>query len=147
MNYIIEAVFVGIYTCFIYLFFSQFIKNFNILLLVCGFFKHFLGWTFGLWTWYCNNGEACLKVLNNDLAEQNKYQANTLYLIPESIGEALLFLITGRILSFSIPKGIYLFLIMGIILHIISENLLIHEYFCRRTCEIKNNRKNFNPYN
>lgn len=139
MNYIIEAIFVGIYTCFIYFIFSKFIKNFYILLLVCGFFKHFLGWTFGIWTWYCNNGEACLKVLNKNLAKQNKYEANTLYLITDSIYESLIFLITGTILSISIPKGIYLFLIMGIILHIISEIMFIHRYFCKKTCELKNN--------
>jgi hypothetical protein len=139
MNYIIESILVGIYTCFIYLFFSHFIKNFYILLLVCGFFKHFLGSAFGIWTWYCNNGEACLKVLDEDLAKQNKYEANTLYLIPESIYEGFAFLITGTLLNISIPKGIYLFLIMGILLHIISEILSIHKYFCKKTCEIKTN--------
>ena len=90
MNYIIESIFVGIYTCFIYLLFSPFIKNFYILLLVCGFFKHLLGSSFGLWTWYCNNGEACLKVLSQD----QKYESNTLYLIRESIYESIIFLIT-----------------------------------------------------
>jgi len=139
MTYIIESIYVGVYTCFIYLIFSRFIKNFYLLLLVCGFFKHFLGSSFGIWTWYCNNGEACLKVLDEKLIKQNKYEANTLYLIRESIYEAVIFLITGTILSILIPKGIYLFLIMGIILHIISEHLLIHKYFCKRTCEIINN--------
>ena len=137
MNYIIEAIFVGIYTCFIYLLFSPFIKNFYILLIVSGFFKRFLAATFGVWTWYCNNGEACLKVLNPELAKQNKYQANTKYLIGLSIYEAVIFLITGKILSIFIPKGIYLFLTMGIILHIISEILLFHKYFCIKICEIK----------
>lgn len=136
MNYIIEAIFVGVYTCFIYLLFSPFIKNFYVLLLVCGFFKHLLGSSLGLWTWYCNNGESCLKVLNQDLAKKNKYTANKLYLISESIIEGFYFLITGTILNSLIPKGIYLFLIMGIILHIIAEILLVHEYFCRKTCEI-----------
>jgi hypothetical protein len=112
-------------------------KNFYILLLVCGFFKHLLSSPFGIWTWYCNNGEACLKVLNQHLTKQNKYVSNTLYLISDSIYEALLFLITGTILSIFIPKGIYLFLIMGIILHIILEHLLLHKNFCKRTCEIK----------
>jgi hypothetical protein len=69
-----------------YLLFSPFIKNFYLLLLVCGFFKHFLGSSFGIWSWYCNNGEACLKVLSQD---QN-YEANTLYLIRESIYESIL---------------------------------------------------------
>jgi hypothetical protein len=131
MNYIIESIFVGIYTCFIYLLFSPFIKNFYLLLLVCGFFKHFLGSSFGLWTWYCNNGEACLRVLSQD----QYYEANTLYLIRESIYESIIFLITGTIISFIIPKNIYLFLIMGILLHIWGEKSGIHKSFCRNSCD------------
>ena len=135
MNYIIESLLVGIYTCFIYLLFSPFIKNFYLLLLVCGFFKHFLGSSFGLWTWYCNNGEACSKVLSQD----QYYEANTTYLIRESIYEAFIFLVTGTVLSFIIPKSLYLFLIMGIILHIISEHIGIHKKFCKTTCNIESN--------
>ena len=131
MNYIIESIFVGIYTCFIYLLFSPFIKNFYLLLLVCGFFKHFLGSSFGLWTWYCNNGEACLRVLSQD----QYYEANTLYLIRESIYESIIFLITGTIISFIIPKNIYSFLIMGILLHIWGEKSGIHNSFCRNSCD------------
>lgn len=130
MNYIIESIFVGIYTGLIYLLFSPFIKNFYSLLLVCGFCKHFLGSSFGLWTWYCNNGEACLKVLSQD----QYYEANTLYLIRESVYEGLIFLLVGLTLSFIIPKGIYMFLIIGIILHIVSEHIGIHKSFCRKTC-------------
>ncbi len=131
MNYIIESIFVGIYTCFIYLLFSPFIKNFYFLLLVCGFFKHFLASSFGLWTWYCNNGEACLKVLSQD----QYYEANTLHLIRESMYESLMFLITGIILSLIIPKNIYMFLIMGILLHIWGEKTWIHKSFCRNSCD------------
>jgi hypothetical protein len=131
MNYIIESLFVGVYTCFIYLLFSPFIKNFYLLLLVCGFFKHFLGSSFGLWTWYCNNGEACLRVLSQD----QYYEANTLYLIRESIYESIIFLITGTIISFIIQKNIYLFLIMGILLHIWGEKSGIHKSFCRNSCD------------
>lgn len=131
MNYIIESILVGIYTCFIYLLFSPFIKNFYLLLLVCGFFKHFLGSSFGLWTWYCNNGESCLKILSND---QN-YEANTLYLIRGSIYESVIFLTTGTILSFLIKQNIYLFLIMGILLHIGSEKIGVHNRFCRNSCD------------
>ena len=130
MNYIIESIFVGIYTCFIYLLFSKFIKNFYILLLVCGFFKHFLGSSLGLWSWYCNNGDACIKVLSQD---QN-YNANTLYLIRESIYESIIFLVTGIILSFIIQKKIYLFVLIGIILHICGEYIGTHKIFCKNTC-------------
>jgi len=131
MNYIIESVFVGVYTIILYLLFSPFIKNFYLLLLVCGFFKHFLGSSFGLWTWYCNNGEACLKTLS----QVQYYESNTLYLIRESIYESIIFLITGTILSFLIKKNIYLFLIMGILLHIWSEKIGFHKSFCWNSCD------------
>ena len=131
MNYLIESILVGFYTCFIYLFFSPFIKNFYLLLLVCGFFKHFLGSSFELWSWYCNNGESCLKTLSQD----QYYKANTLHLIRESMYESIIFLTTGIILSFIIPKNIYLFLIMGILLHIWGEKFGFHKSFCRNTCD------------
>ena len=134
MNYILEAILVGIYTGFIYLFFSPFIKNFYLLLLVVGFFKHFLGSSFQLHTWYCNNGEACLKVLSQD---QN-YEANTVYLIRDSLLESILFLFVGFILSNKLTNGILYFTI-GVILHIISDKLLVHKYFCKTTCNIETN--------
>ena len=131
MNYLIESIFVGIYTSFIYLIFSPFIKNFYVLLLVCGFFKHLLGSIIGIWTWYCNNGDACVKVLRQD----QKYKSNTLQLISESIYESFIFLIVGTMLSFIVKKGIYLFFIMGIILHMMGEYSGIHKKFCRNTCD------------
>lgn len=131
MNYIIEALLIGIYTCVIYLLFSPFIKNFYLLLLVCGFFKHFLGSSFGLWTWYCNNGEACLKTLSQD----QKYESNTLFLIRESIYEAILFLLVGSLLHLLVQNRICLFLFMGIMLHLWGERSGLHKRFCIRTCD------------
>jgi hypothetical protein len=131
MNYLFESIFVGFYTSFIYLLFSQFIKNFNLLLLVCGFFKHILGSIIGLWAWYCNNGDACVKVLRQD----QKYKSNTLHLMSEAIYESSLFFIVGTMLSFYIEKRIYLFFIMGIILHMMGEYSGIHKKFCRNTCD------------
>ena len=101
------------------------------LLLVCGFFKHFLGSIIGIWTWYCNNGDACVKVLRQD----QQYKSNTLQLISESIYEAFIFLIVGAMLSFVVKKRIYLFFIMGIILHMMGEYSGIHKKFCRNTCD------------
>ena len=131
MNYIFESVLVGLYTCLIYILFSPFIKNFIGLLLVVGFFKHFLSSSLGIHTWYCNNGEACLKVLSQD---QN-YSANTLYLIRESFYESLAFLTMGLIFS-PIIGNMYLFFMIGVLLHIIAEKLLIHKSFCKKTCDI-----------
>lgn len=134
MNYIIESLLVGVYVWFIYMLFLPFIKNFYLLLLVVGFFKHFLGSSLGLHTWYCNNGEACVKVLSQD----QFYEANTIYLIRDSILESILFLVVGFILSFKLTNGV-LFITIGIILHILSEKLLVHKYFCKTTCNIDTN--------
>jgi hypothetical protein len=132
MNYIIESIFVGVYTCTLSLLFSPFIKNIYILLLVVGFFKHFLGSGFGLWTWYCNNGEACLKTLSQD----QMYEANTLYLLRESIYESIAFIFLGSILSYKLTNPIYVFFILGFSLHILAENWSIHKGYCKRTCDI-----------
>jgi len=93
--------------------------------------KHLLGSIIGLWTWYCNNGDACVKVLRQD----QQYKSNTLRLMSESIYESFIFLIVGTMLSFFIVKEIYLFFIMGIILHIMGEYSGIHKKFCRNTCD------------
>ena len=143
MNYIIESLLVGAYTWFIYMLFAPFIKNLYILLLVVGFFKHFLGSSLQIHTWYCSNGEACVKTLSQD---QN-YEANTVYLIRYSLLEAILFLVVGTILStyffcYTFKKSIeltnsILFLTIGIILHIVSEKMLVHKYFCKTTCDVE----------
>ena len=143
MNYIIESLLVGAYTWFIYILFAPFIKNLYVLLLVVGFFKHFLGSSLQIHTWYCNNGEACVKTLSQD---QN-YEANTVYLIRYSLLEAILFLVVGTILStylfcYTFLKSIeltnsILFLTIGVILHIVSEKMLVHKYFCKTTCDVE----------
>lgn len=130
MNYLVESIFVGIYTCWIYLLVNPFFKNFYALLLVCGFCKHFFGFSLGLWTWYCNNGDACIKVLSND----KHYHSRALHLLRDSIYEALAFLVTGTMLHFIIPKGIYMFLVIGVALHIGGEILGIHTNFCVNSC-------------
>jgi hypothetical protein len=133
MNYIIESLFVGVYTCILSLLFSRFIKNLTALLLVVGFFKHFLGSGFGIHSWYCNNGEACL----NTLSQDQIYEANTLYLIRESIYESIAFFILGSILSYKLTNPVYLFFIIGLVLHILAEKWTIHKSYCKRTCDIE----------
>jgi hypothetical protein len=133
MNYIIESIFVGLYSACVYLFFSYFIhfsyKNMYLLLLLVGFFKHFLGYILSIHTWYCNNGEACLKI-----PERNeRYIASSVNLLRDSILEAIYYLFLGLILR-NIAKDVYLFFMIGFILHILSEKLKIHTYFCVNYC-------------
>lgn len=142
MNYIIEAIAVGIYTCLIYLIISSFIKNFYLLLLVVGFLKHFLGYFLGFHTLYCNNGEACIKVLN----QSYKYISNSNNLVIISVGESIMFLIVGILLRPFFPiNKLYLYFAIGVVLHILSENFLIHNIFCKHNCDKKQtNNKNYN---
>lgn len=130
MNYISEAIIVGIYEMVLYFIFSQFINNFYVLLLVVGFSKHFLGKLIGLQTWYCNNGSACIKTLS----QNQKYIANSIHFLRSSIGEAIAHLILGILLSKFLAK-VYLFFAIGVILHIAAETLGIHNKFCRDNCE------------
>ena len=132
MNYILEAILVGIYEVILYLIFSLFIKNLYILLLVVGFFKHFLGHIIGIQTWYCNNGQACL----NSLKPGQLYVANTLHLLRSSVGEAFAHLFLGFLLSDFLSRA-YLFFALGVILHIAAENLGIHNKFCKKNCQQK----------
>jgi hypothetical protein len=131
MNYIIESLFVGFYVCIIYLFLNPFIKNFYLLLLVCGFFKHLLGFYFGIHKWYCNNGDACLQIHLNKYLNINE---SSTYLFSDSIYEAIIFLFVGTLLHFFIKTKLYLFFIMGALLHIIAEHSGLHTYFCKQRC-------------
>jgi hypothetical protein len=130
MNYILEAILVGMYEMVLYFIFSQFISNFYVLLLVVGFSKHFLGKLIGLQTWYCNNGSACIKTLS----QKQKYIANSIHFLRSSVGEAIAHLILG-ILLFKFLAKEYLFFAIGVILHIAAETLGIHNKFCRDNCE------------
>jgi hypothetical protein len=130
MNYIFEALLVGGYEIFLYFIFSQFIKNFYVLLLVVGFCKHFLGKLIGIQTWYCNNGSACIKTLS----QKQKYIANNINFLRSSVGEAIAHLILGILLAKFLAKE-YLFFAIGVILHIVAELLGVHNNFCRDNCE------------
>ena len=134
MYYIIESIFVGIYSAILYLFFSQFItpsyKNLYFLLIIVGFSKHLLGSLLNVHTMYCNNGEACVKMLNQDTT----YIASKTNLLRDSLFEAFAYLCLGFILQ-SIVKNMYLFFTIGFILHLLSEIFLIHTYFCKTYCE------------
>jgi hypothetical protein len=130
MNYILEAILVGLYEMVLYFIFSLYIKNFYALLLAVGFCKHFLGKLIGLQTWFCNNGSACIKVLS----QNQKYIANSIHLLRSSVGEAIAHLILGFLLAGFLAK-VYIFFAIGIILHIAAESLGIHNNFCRDNCE------------
>jgi hypothetical protein len=136
MNYIIEALFVGIYSTVIYLLVNPFFyDNIFIILLVVGFIKHYLSYFIGLHTIYCKYGEACNKYnLYKGFLTTTK---NDNFLLQESISESLLYLLVGSILYILIGnKPIYIFFLIGFILHISFEKLQVHDLFCRKRCTL-----------
>jgi hypothetical protein len=91
-----------------------------------------LSYFIGIQSWYCNNGQACL----NSLDPNQRYVASTLHLLRSSVGEAFAHLFLGFLLSNFLSR-IYLFFTIGVILHIIAENMGIHNQFCKESCQEK----------
>jgi hypothetical protein len=130
INIIAESMLVGIYTATIYLLFAQHFKTFYTRLLVGGFLKHWLGFFFGLWTWYCNYGVACVHTYTT------RATICIFTLFAESIYESIAFLILGSFLSqiLLLFHEIVIFATIGILLHIIGECIGVHQIFCDQKC-------------
>jgi hypothetical protein len=136
MNYIWEANLVGLYEVLLFLVISQYIENFYLLLLVVGFSKHILGYVFNIHTWYCNNGYACINILKQNKNKKITYYASSYHLLQNSLEESIITLFFGCLLSYFL-YGPYLFFALGIILHILSEKLGVHNKFCWKICNKK----------
>ena len=104
MNYLIEALLVGIYCLIIKFFINNInINNIFILLFIIGFIKHFFGNILQIHYWYC-------KKYNNNYKSIINYK-----LFIDSIMEGILFIIVDTILIlFMINKIFYVFLIIQI---------------------------------
>ena len=134
MNYIFEAIIVGIYSVILFLIISQFMKNNYIILFIVGFFKHLLGGYLNIHNFYCNYGYSCYSY--ND-CKNGKCYDDKKYLFLRSIFEGILYLIIGLFLI-ELPislKNIYLYFLIGFILHSSFEWLNIHKYFCKTYCK------------
>jgi hypothetical protein len=124
MHYIFEAILVGIYSVIIYFLLSVFITNQYLQLFTVGFLKHILGGYLKLHDFYCNYKYPYYKY--------GKFNFNKNLLFIESIFEGILYLIFGFILIELISmKNIYLYFLIGFLLHIIFEILKIHNIFCK----------------
>jgi hypothetical protein len=134
MNYIFEAIFVGIYSVCLFLIISKFIENNYIILFIVGFAKHLFGGYLNIHNFYCNYGYSCY--LHND-CKNGKCYDDKKYLFLRSIFEGLIYLSLGLFLI-ELPiklKNIYLYFLIGFILHLSSEWLGIHKYFCETYCK------------
>jgi hypothetical protein len=135
MHYLLESIFVGIYTLLVYLLIYAIIpfKNMQILFFTVGFLKHLLGYYLHLHNYYCNYGDACKSVYLN--SESKKAYENSIeYLLMDSLLEGGLFLIISFFINESTP---HTFFLIGFLLHIIFEILGLHTKFCKEKCNHK----------
>lgn len=129
MNYIIEAIFVGIYSSIIRtILVWLFNPSLYTLLFVTGLFKHFIGNLSGIHNYYCKYG--CKR---NDNAIYTVSTPPTQLLI-ESIVEGFAFLLFGLLLYRLFKHTMVNVFLTGVSLHIISEFLGVHELFCEINC-------------
>ncbi len=133
---VIESIFVGMYTMFIYFLVKNlgFPKMENSVFLFCvGFFKHFLGYFFRLHSYYCKYGYACKK---NKISNSRNIFYRDLFF--ESIGEGFIFILfgIGMMYFFSLQQNYLLYGMLGFFLHIFSEIFGIHKIFCQ-TCTFR----------
>lgn len=147
MYFLLESLFVGIYTVLIFLFVSYSpIDNVYMRLFSIGFVKHFLGHYLSLDTYYCNYGDACVSDksfsinfhfdFDESRVVKKKSVTTTVNLVLESIGEGVLFLILGSILSTVLKNRFLLYFSIGFILHTGFELIGVHKKFCQDRCAL-----------
>jgi hypothetical protein len=110
---LLEGVFVGGYT--------SLISCLGLNMYTTGFIKHFASYFIGIYTVYCRHGLACGGVYNNFRFP------GILMVLTESTLEGLAFLLMATVLT----KNYFL---IGFILHLVSECVGIHSYFCKNRC-------------
>ena len=135
MNYLLESLFVGIYTSIIYLLIYTIfhIINIKLLFFTVGFFKHVLGYYLHLHNYYCNYGDACLSVDSNSESKPI-YENSFEYLLMDSFIEGGIFLLISIFMNESTT---FTFFMTGFFLHILFELLGIHKHFCKEKCNRK----------
>jgi len=133
MNFILEALFVGLYSAVLFNILFFFIKNEYSLLFTLGFLKHYLSYYLGIQTFFCNHGYACKKISHSD----NTYIARNNNLFIESLLEGLWFLTIGSIVfnSNGKVKPFIVMFFIGFFTHLLCEKIKIHKYFCIHNCQ------------
>lgn len=128
MNLLLEAIFVGIYSCILYIGLSYFISNLFYTLLITGFIKHFLGYYLRIQSAYC-------KIHVDPTAFAIPYQ-----LILLSFMEAGLYLIVGTSIHRLVSIHTFfnkcgLFFGIGFLLHFFAKQVGIHDFFLQNVCK------------
>ena len=127
MHYIYESLFVGLYSCILYLLIP--INDAKLALIVVGFLKHYLGNWLGIQDYYCNNGYSCKSQL------PSKYAVTHSGLILESIAEGGLFLLLGKLLMMVNKNMIVTYFLIGVLLHLSFEFSGAHQKACAYRCK------------
>lgn len=132
MNYLIEAIFVGGYSAIIRtILVLLFNPSLYTLFFITGFFKHFIGNLSGIHNYYCKY--VCKR---NDTAIYTVTMQSTQLFI-ESILEGIAFLSFGIVINRYFKHTIINVFLTGVLLHIISEIIGLHEIFCKMNCSKK----------
>ena len=161
VNYIIESIAVGLYSLFIFYILSQTTTinsktKATIILFTTGFMKHLLGNVLQIHDYYCNNGAACLQLREKQTNPPIKYitQNKTAMLIIECIIEGIIFVILYNMILYIFNQqyvkqtqtthgtktrnNMTIVFLIGFIMHILSEKIGIHTYFCKTRCKPSN---------
>jgi len=126
MHYIFESFFVGLYSVTIFSITNMLGcgLNMNAIAFITGFLKHFLGWFLQLHFYYCKEKWKCEKHIDNFVV-----------LLLECFLEGVVFVLLYNLLRSQNMSYSQIFFSIGVILHILSENLGIHKQFCESRCE------------
>jgi hypothetical protein len=126
MYYVLEAIFIGIFSLVLYFSLITIYKPikdipFLVLLFILGFIKHLFGYILGLQTAYCKkykspSANAVLPTLQDNLLE------------------GIFFVILGSFLLIIIKKKYIIIFLIGFLLHIIFELSGLHRYFINTRC-------------
>jgi hypothetical protein len=110
---LLEGSIVGLYTALI--------GTMGLNMYTTGFIKHFSSYFIGVYTVYCRHGIACGGIYNNFRFP------GILTVLTESTLEGLAFMLMGLVLKRN-------FFLIGFTLHLVSECVGIHSYFCKNRC-------------
>lgn len=129
MNYLVESVFVGIFTLILYGI-LQFVPNipFTIILFIMGVLKHSLGYVLGIQSAYCRMYN---KVKTQAVSPQNI----------EVVVEGIIFIFVGKLFSWFVSNRYIIAFMTGAGIHLMAEWLGIHRYFLKERCKRHKDKK------
>lgn len=125
MNLFIESLVVGFYLLVLFSFVSLFIQNLYATLFIAAFIKHFLGYYLGIEQFYCQT-----KCKKKTKQRNVSIQSLCYWSLLEGIGITTI----GYIVRPYIENTLSFVIVCGILTHLISEILGIHQRFCRNSC-------------